>query len=407
MSGPLAGIRVINWSQFTPSSAGYIMGDLGADVIKLEHPVQGDAYRGMGQMYGDAMAMPGGRHAGFESVNRNQRSVTLDLKQEKGRDILYRLVEKADVFYTNYTTSVARRLKADYETLSALNPKLVYAYSSTYGPEGPWAERRGFDHTAQARSGMMFAMGERDFPEPVQSVGGLADQMGATVLTLGILAALVAREVQGVGQRLDSSLLGASLHLQALGVSVTSLRGKSWGRHTRTRTKNPLANHYRCADDRWILFAEIQADRFWPEFCAALGLDELTDDPKFATALGGRREHAEELIGILDRTLATKPRDEWVFRFEELNVPFAYSPVNDYYDVLADEQVLANDYVVEFDHPEAGRVKVMGYPIRFSATPARIVREAPEFGQHTEEVLNELLGFSWEEIAALRGEGVV
>ena len=412
MPGPLTGITVLNWSQFTPSSAGYILGDLGADVIKLEHPVQGDAYRGMGAMYGDAMSMPGGRHAGFEAVNRNQRSLTLDLKQDKGRDILYRLVQKVDVFYTNYTETVAKRLQADYETLSKVNPKLVYAYSSTYGPEGPWAERRGFDHTAQARSGLMFAMGERDFPEPVQAVGGLADQMGATVLALGILAALLARDRQGVGQRIDSSLLGASLHLQALGVSVTSFRGKSWLKHTRTRTKNPLANHYRCADDKWILFAEIQADRFWPEFCSALGLDELTDDPRFAKAMdagagGGRREHAGVLIEILDRTLATRPRDEWVRAFEERNVPFAYSPVNDYYDVLEDPQVLANDYVVEFDHPEAGKVKVMGYPVRFSATPARIVREAPEFGQHTEEVLNELLGLSWEEIAALRGEGVV
>ena len=406
MAGPLSGIRVLNWSQFTPSSAGYILGDLGAGVIKIEHPVQGDAYRGMGRMYGEAMDFAQGRHAGFEAVNRSQRSITLDLKQDKGREILYKLVEQADVFFTNYTETVARKLCADYEALSKVNPKLVYASSSTYGPRGPWAERRGFDQTAQARSGLMFAMGERDFPDPVQTVSGVADQMGATVLALGILAALLARERTGVGQKINTSLLGSALHLQAIGVTVASLRGKGWVQHSRKRTKNPLTNHYRCGDGKWLLFSEIQADRFWPEFCRALGLDGLIDDPRFATAMGGRRDHAEELIGILDETLATRPRDEWLRIFEEQRAPFAYAPVNDYADVLSDPQVLENDYVVEYDHPAAGPVKLMGYPVRFSQTPAQIAREAPEFGQHTEEVLQEL-GLSWEEIAKLREEGVV
>ncbi len=407
MAGPLAGIRVINWSQFTPSSAGYMLGDLGADVIKIEHPTQGDAYRGMGAMYGEAMAMAGGRHAGFEAANRNQRSLTLDLKQEKGRGILYRLVEGTDVFYTNYTAAVARRLCADYDALSARNPRLIYATSSTYGPEGPWAERRGFDQTAQARSGLMYAMGDRAFEEPVQTVSGVADQMGATMLTMGILAAIVARERTGVGQRLDASLLGSMLHLQSLGIGVTSFRGKSWVRHSRTRARNPLTNHYRCGDGKWILFAEIQADRFWGEFCAALGLDELEKDPRFATAMGGRRDNAEELVAILDRTLAGRPRDEWVGEFEKRAVHFAYSPVHDYYEVLGDPQVLANDYVVNFEHPVAGTVKVIGYPIRFSQTPAQVVREAPEFGQHTEEVLSEMLGMTWEDIAALKQDSVI
>jgi crotonobetainyl-CoA:carnitine CoA-transferase CaiB-like acyl-CoA transferase len=406
MAGPLEGIRVINWSQFTPSSAGYMLGDLGADVIKIEHPVQGDAYRGMGAIYGEAMTFADGRHAGFEAANRNQRSVTLDLKSERGREVLYRLVRKADVFYTNYSSRVQRALRVDYETLSKENPRLVYAVSSTYGPEGPWADRRGFDQTAQARSGLMFCMGDRDFPEPVQTVSGIADTMGATVLAMGILAALLARERLGIGQRVDTSLLGSMLHLQTMGIGVTAFRGKSWARHSRTRTKNPLTNHYQCADGKWILFSEIQADRFWPEFCQALELDHLVDDPRFATAMGGRRQHAEELIRILDEKMATRTRDEWVQRFESLNVPFAYCPVQDYYDVLQDPQVLANDYVVEFDHPVAGRVKVIGYPIRFSETPMRIQREAPEFGQHTEEVLMEH-GYSWDEIAQLRSEGVI
>ena len=411
MPGPLDGFRVVNWSQFTPSSAGYFLGDLGADVIKIEHPVQGDAYRGMGAMYGEAMDFAKGRHAGFEAVNRSQRSMTLDLKQDTGREILYRLVREADVFITNYTDATAEKLGASYEALSQRNPRLVYAASSTYGPSGSWAGRRGFDQTAQAYSGMMLAMGERDLREPVQAVGGIADQMGATILAAGILAALLARERTGAGQKINTSLLGSALHLQAIGVTVASLRGKGWSQHARKRTKNPLTNHYRCGDGKWVLFSEIQADRFWPEFCRALGLDALIDDPRFATAMGpdgrgGRREHAEELIEILDETLATRPRDEWIRIFDAQHAPFSYAPVNDYADVINDPQVLENDYVVEFDHPAAGLVKLAGYPIRFSETPARIAREAPEFGQHTEEVLQEL-GYSWEQIAALREQGVV
>jgi crotonobetainyl-CoA:carnitine CoA-transferase CaiB-like acyl-CoA transferase len=407
MAGPLAGFRVLNWSQFTPSSAGYFLGDLGADVIKIEHPVQGDAYRGMGTMYGDAMNFAEGRHAGFEAVNRSQRSMTLDLKSDKGREILYKLVEQADAFITNYTDEIAAKLRADYDSLARVNPRLVYAASSSYGPSGAWAGRRGFDQTAQAYSGLMQAMGERDLGEPVQAVGGIADQMGATILATGILAALLARERTGRGQKINTSLLGSALHLQAIGVTVASLRGKGWTQHSRKRTKNPLTNHYKCGDGKWVLFSEIQADRFWPEFCRALGLDALIDDPKFATAMGGRRDHADELIDILDRTLATKPRDEWIRHFDAQRAPFSYAPVNDYADVINDAQVLANDYVIEFDHPAAGPVKLMGYPVRFSETPAHIAREAPEFGQHTEEVLQEFCGLSWEEIGALRADGVI
>ena len=193
MAGPLEGIRVLNWSQFTPSSAGYILGDLGADVIKIEHPVQGDAYRGMGTMYGSAMSMKGGRHAGFEAVNRNQRSMTLDLKQAAGRGILYQLVERCDVFFTNYTRRVANDLQADYATLSAKKPDLIYAVSSTYGPEGPWAERRGFGQTAQGRSGLMFAVGERGFPEPGPTGTGVADNRGASTPGRRRLAAAAPR----------------------------------------------------------------------------------------------------------------------------------------------------------------------------------------------------------------------
>ncbi|MCS7277088.1 MAG: CoA transferase [Dehalococcoidia bacterium] len=406
--GPLEGIRVINWSQFTPSGAAAILGDLGADVIKVEHPERGDAYRGMAAMYGEAMNMAGGRHVGFEAVNRNQRSITLNLASPEGRELFCRLVAVSDVLITNFEDRVRRKHRVDYDDLAAINPRLIYAVSSNFGPRGPLAGRRGFDQVAQARSGLMWAMGDREQEEPVQVVGGICDQMAATVLVMGILAALVARERDGMGQRLDSSLLGSMIHLQSIGLTVASLRGRGWSRHDRRRTRNPLTNHYRCADGKWILFGEIQADRFWGEFCRALGLEELEHDPRFATAMGGRRENAEELIRILDRTLATKTREEWIRIFEEQQVSFAYSPVQDYQEVLEDPQARENGYLVEYDHPAVGHpVRLVGHPVQYSRTPASIRRPAPEFGEHTEEVLSELLGCSWEEIAELRSKGAI
>lgn len=406
MTGPLDGIKVLDTASFAAAAAGYMLGDLGAEVTKIEDPLLGDNYRGMTQMYGDAMSLPGGRLAGFESVNRNKRSLTLNLKSEKGRQILYRLVEGSDVFCTNLRKSIMTKLGADYPTLARYNPKIVYASSSVYGPKGLLRERRGFDQIAQARSGLMFAMGDRGFPEPVQVMAGVCDQMAATMLAYGIISALFVRERQGFGQEIDVSLLGSSIHLQATGVNVTSLRGKPWVRHSRTRTKNPLSNHYRCADDKWLLLSEIQSDKVWPQFCRVLGLDELVEDPRFATAMGGRRENSAELISILDRALAEKSRDEWVEIFENAGVEFAYTPVHDYKEVLNDPQALDNGYVESFDHPVFGQVKLAGCPVEFSRTPAQIYSEAPEHGQHTEEVLLEA-GYSWEDIVIFREEGVI
>ncbi|MEE8173852.1 MAG: CoA transferase [Dehalococcoidia bacterium] len=406
MTGPLAGIRVLDCASFQASAAGYMLGDLGAEVIKIEDPVRGDNYRGMTQMYGDAMSLPGGRLAGFESANRNKRSITLDLKNERGRQVLRGLVERSDVFYTNLRKSVMCQLGADYRTLVRYNPRLIYAASSVYGPEGPLAEKRGFDQTAQARSGLMFAMGDRANPEPVQVMAGICDQMAAIILAHGVVVALLVRERLGFGQEVEVSLLGSSIHLQATGINVASLRGKPWVRHSRTRTRNPLSNHYRCADGKWLLLSELQSDRVWPEFCHALGLEALADDPRFATAMGGRREHATELIAILDKAFATRDRDEWVSIFEKRGVEFAYSPVHDYNEVLSDPQALENEYITDFDHPVFGRIKLAGCPIKFSETPAQIYREAPEHGQHTEEILLEE-GYSWQDISQLREEGAI
>ncbi|MDP6346784.1 MAG: CoA transferase [Dehalococcoidia bacterium] len=409
MPGALEGIKVIEWAGFhNGPAAGYMLGDLGAEVIKIEEPVRGDPMRGMTQMYGDAMTLADGRLATFELANRNKRGITVDLTQQKGRDIVYKLVEKADVFYTNYyRNNVLKRVGMDYDTMVKYNPRLIYAVNSAYGLEGPMGDERGFDTIAQARTGMMWMMGDRDTEGPVQVVGAPCDQMGATMLAYAILAALLARERQGIAQKVEVSLMGSALHLQGIGLNVTSLRGRAHARHSQKRARNPMGNHYKCADGKWLLLAEPQSDRFWPQFCQAMGLEELENDPRFTTAVGGRREHYAELIEILNRLFLSRTRDEWLTRFEEKGVEFAYSPVFDYSEVMTDSQVLLNDYLTDFDHPTLGRVKFLNTPIKFSRTPSGPVREAPELGQHTEEVLTEYLDYSWEDVAQLKNEGAI
>ncbi|MEE9203327.1 MAG: CoA transferase [Dehalococcoidia bacterium] len=409
MAGPLEGIRVIEWAGFhNGPAAGYMLGDLGAEVIKIEEPVRGDPMRGMTQMYGDAMTLPGGRLANFELANRNKRGITVDLTQEKGRQIVYRLVEKADVFFTNYyRNEVLQRVGMDYETMVKYNPRLIYAINSAYGLEGPLGNERGFDTIAQARTGLMWAMGDRDTEEPVQVVGAPCDQMGATMLTYAIMAALLARERQGIAQKVEVSLLGSALHLQGIGVNVASLRGRAYARHSQKRARNPMGNHYQCGDGKWLILAEPQSDRFWSQFCHIMGMEELENDPRFSSALGGRREHYAELIEILSRLFLTRTRDEWLALFAEKGAEFAYSPIYDYSEALADPQVLENEYLTDFDHPTLGKVKFLNTPIKFSQTPAGPVREAPELGQHTEEVLTEFLGYSWEEVAQLKEDGAI
>jgi crotonobetainyl-CoA:carnitine CoA-transferase CaiB-like acyl-CoA transferase len=314
-------------------------------------------------------------------------------------------VEKSDVFLTNFPRDVASRLKVNYETLSAHNPKLIYAIAHGYGSQGPWGNKRAFDPIGQALSGAMWMVGDRDAPEPYQIVGGFFDQLGATMVAYGILAALVARERTGVGQEIEASLLGSAIHQQAMNVNAIFFTGRSMFKHSQKRARQPLANHYKCADGKWIILAEPQSDRFWAQFCEAIGLPELKDDPRFDTALKRRQTYAE-LIPLLDKAFATKTRDEWIKYFEEKGYEFAYAPIYDPVEAVHSEQARANEYVTEFDHPELGRIKMIGFPVKFSKTPARIYREAPHLGQHTEEVLLEL-GYTWEEIAQFREEEVI
>jgi formyl-CoA transferase len=382
--------------------ASTILADYGADVIKIEETA-GHAQRATLSWAGANQKLNVDRSVMFEHTNTNKRSLPLDLKNPKGREILHRLVEHSDVLINSYRQKTVKKLGVDYETLSRVNPRLIYGVSSAYGQEGPDAGQAGFDYTGIARSGLMFTMGEPQMP-PQISTGVICDTTGGTLLALGILLALQARRRTGLGQRVDTSLMMAGIHLERYSVYTAMLFGKQYERFDRARPPNPLWNYYRCADDRWIMLANPQPDRYWGPACEILGLPELAADPRYAT-FEGRDADREALVRAFDEAFAKRPRAEWEPLLKTADI--AYAPVNRLEDLGQDPQIVANRYVVEYDHPDLGRQLVPGPPAQLSKTPATIRMPAPHLGQHTEEILTEVCGYSWDDVAEFRALGVV
>jgi crotonobetainyl-CoA:carnitine CoA-transferase CaiB-like acyl-CoA transferase len=396
MPMPLEGLRVLDWTIWQQGPVcSAMLGDLGADVIKLEARDGGDPGRGLVSI-GGANARP---NFYFEANNRNKKSLTLDLKHPEAREIVYELAAKSDVFVQNFRKGVADRLGLGANELRSRNPRLIYANATGYGPEGPESGDPSFDHLGLARSGIMFAAGEPDMP-PQAIGGGVADQMGAVLLAYGVLAAVVARERYGMGQVVDASHLGSMSFLQGLSLTSRLINGAAFPRVPRARAFNPLWNHYRCGDDQWLALAMLQPDRYWTDFTRALGRPELATDERFAT-MQTRAGNCEALIQILDSVFASRPRADWLDILRK-GGDFIFTIVNSLNDLPQDPQMLANDYIVDFEHPTHGTTQYVGIPVRLSETPGSVRAPAPEHGQHTEEVLQEVLGYDWDRIAELR-----
>ena len=406
MTLPLEGIRVVDWTQYQQGTvAAMMLADLGAEVIHLEDKaVGGDAGRGMVTVMSVMVGDVKGRNAYFEYNNRGKKSFAVDLRAEKGRELVHKLVEKSDVFIHNHRLDYPQRLGLDYESLKKINPKLIYVNSSGWGPKGPEALEGSFDVTGQAKSGFMFAGVEEGYP-PMQNMGGgPADQVGAIMSAYGTIVALYVRDRFGIAQEVHASLLGGMLMLQGLGLGMACLWGRGLPGIPRKSAGNPLWNHYQCKDGKWLMLAHLQPDRFWPNVCKALGIEHLQNDPRFAT-MRERGKNAVELIKIFDETFATKTRDEWEKIIRQNGA--ICSRVNHLVDLLNDPQCLANEYIIDFEHPVWGKVRWPGYPIQFSETPGDPKKWAPQFGEHTEMVLVDILGYNWDEITKLKDEGVI
>jgi crotonobetainyl-CoA:carnitine CoA-transferase CaiB-like acyl-CoA transferase len=403
MSLPLEGIRVLDWTIWQQGPiCSSMLADMGADVIKIEQTGVGDPGRKLGAVGGTETKRANWY---FESHNRGKRGITLDFAKPEGREVLYELAAKSDVFVQNFRQGVATRLGLDYATLREKNARLIYASATGYGPLGPESGEPSFDHLGLARSGIMLAAGEPDMP-PLGIAGGIADQMGGVMLAYGVMTALFARERTGRGQEVNGSHLGSMLFLQGLSVSMKLMAGVAFPRSFRARMGNPLWNHYRCQDGKWLALAMLQADRYWADFARVIGRPELATDPRFEN-LQVRAANAAECVAIIDAAFAGKPRAEWIRILNEDPGDYIFTIVNSVDDLPDDPQVKANDYIVTLDHPQHGPTKMVGVPVQLSETPGAVRAPAPELGQHTEEILMDLLGYDWDRISALREKGVI
>jgi len=401
---PLSGVRIVAWSiRQTGPSATQLLADMGAEVIKVEIPSGGDSHRGATKDAGKWTTLAHGLPYGFEILNRNKKSITIDLSTDEGRKILYALIAKADVFVQNFRYGVAKKLGVDYEALKKHNPSLIYANCTGYGTKGKQASQAALDPAIHAASGMMMGIGEAWMP-PVHLPGAISDQVTGIMLAYAIMVALFCKERTGIGQEIDVSMLGTMIWVQTNNIISTLLTGSSRERQVRSRAPNPLVNHYRCQDDRWILLSHFQPQKYWPILCRVMGLEDIVDDPRFNT-LKAREENSAEVVEILDKTFAAKTRDEWIAIFTPENL--IYSPIKDYWEVVNDPQVLENDYITDVDHPALGSLKEIGIPVHLGETPGSIREPAPQLGQHTEEILVDMLGYSWEDVETLRDKGVI
>jgi glutaryl-CoA transferase len=399
--GPLAGIRVVDLSTVLAGPyATMVLADLGADVVKIEPPA-GDATRGWGPPWvGDASA--GTRTAAYYlAVNRNKRSVRLDLKADGGADVLRRLLAGADVLVENFRPGSLDRLGFNEATLESIYPKLIHLAISGYGTTGSAADRPGYDFVIQAVGGLMSITGDADEDggRPMKVGVAISDVVTGLYATIGILAALLARE--DVGQRVDVSLLGSTLAILVNQAQNAFVSGRSPGRRGNAHPNIVPYETFATADGELAL--AVGSERQWPRLCAALGLPDLAADPRFATN-GDRVERRAELRPILAARFAERPTADWAAALDAAEIP--WGAIADVATAFASPEAAALEMTIEVEHPAFGALRQIGIPLRFAATPGAIRTPPPLLGEHTDEVLTEL-GYDSARIAELRASGVV
>lgn len=374
---PLAGLTVIDLSQVLAGPlCTMILGDLGADVVKVEPPHGDQSRQSLGTRIGDDSVA-------FLAVNRNKRSIVLDLQTNSGRRTLHRLVANADVVVENFRPGVAERLGAGYDELSEVNPRLVYGSLTGFGSRGPYAARAGLDMVVQAMTGLMSVTGEEG-GRPVKTGPPVADLSSGLYLTIGILAALESRRKTGCGQHVATSLYESALSLAVWETAEFWATGENPG---------PLGSAHRMAapyqalrtSDGYVVVAATN-ERFWRRLCDLLRLPHLVDDPRFLTN-ADRLQHRPELVALLEDALAHRTTDEWIDELIAAGVPGG--PLQDYARALADPHTEATGMIVEIEHPAAGRIRMLGSPLHLADSTFAVRRPPPLLGEHTAEVLAE------------------
>jgi len=396
---PLTGYRVLELAHLIAGPAcGMYLADMGADVVKIEQPTGGDASR---TAYGTQL---GGESAVFLTVNRNKRSVALDLARPEGRAAFDRLAARADVVIEAYRGGVAERLGIDWPRLARLNPRLVYCSLSAFGPDGPWHDKPGVDMLVQAMGGLMAVMGEPDGP-PVLCGAPVLDTIGAVMAGQGILTALLHRERTGEGQFIDAAILDTYFHMHEVNVPRVALRGDRFIPR-RTGSQHPDGGPtglFRCRDGSCINITALAHQ--WGQLAAAMGRPEVVDDPRFNDARS-RRDNNAEIVALIEGWLAGfESREAALQALERHRVPCA--PVLTLNEAVAHPHLRQRGTIRQVSDPQLGEFAIPGPPVRFSRWPERTDVHADLLGAHNEEILKELAGLSDAEIAALYDEGVL
>jgi crotonobetainyl-CoA:carnitine CoA-transferase CaiB-like acyl-CoA transferase len=393
--GPLAGIKVLELAQIMAGpTAGMMLADMGADVIKIEKIPAGDDSRGYREPRVNGVSAP------FLVLNRNKRGVALDLKNPKGRDVLKRLVQQADVLTENYRMGTMEKLGLGYDALKKVNPSLIYAAVSGYGRTGPLAEKPGFDLIAQGFSGIMSITGHPGGP-PAKTGNSVADINGGILTCVGVLAALIHKMKTGEGQFVETSLMEAAMqqtYWQAAMFFATGVSAKPLG------SAHPLTAPYQAfkTKDGYVNIGGANQPN-WERIAETLGHPEWKTDPRFETN-SVRLQHNDVLAAEIEAVLAAHTTDHWIAAFDAAGVPAG--PVNSIEQALTHPQAIAREMVVETEHPTAGRVKGVGHPVKFASLPRPEPKAAPELGQHSVQVLKEF-GFTDVEIDSLIAEKVI
>ena len=394
MNGPLQGVRVLDLSWVLAGPfATMVLNDLGAEVIKVEQPGRGDIARGNGPFID-------GLSSYFLSLNRGKKSITLDLTHKEGKDIFVKLVGQADVVVENFVPGTMKRLGLDYDVLRQHNPRLIYAACSGFGQTGPYAQKPAFDVIIQAMGGVMSITGEPGGP-PIRPGVSVGDIAAGLFLCIGILVALQERSKSGQGQMVDIGMLDCQVAILENAFARYFATGEIPGP---LGTRHPVFTPFQVFPTKDSYVAVAITGEQWPLFCATVELLDIMDDPKFADGYL-RTQHYDELGPILNQAFETKTTQEWLTDFEAVGIPCG--PVNTVDRVAEDPQIAARQMIVELFRHGAGPLRVTNTPIKLSRTPGLVDRPSPELGEHTEEVLNTLLGLGQEQILSLRQSGVI
>lgn len=400
----LEGVKVIEvgGAAAMPLS-GMLMASWGAEVIHVEPPGgEGDLARMMSHRL-SAWTQYSEINYIWEHLDRNKKSICINLKTDEGQTIVKKLCEGADVFLNNFRPYEMEKFNLTYEAISKLNPKIIYANLTGYGTCGPEKNSGGYDSVAfWARSGVMDLMHDQD-SAPNISRSAYGDSIASLSLLGGIMAALYIRERTGIGQKVEVSLYNTAVWVLGLDIAGCLITGKEALRPQRKTMSNPIRNLYPTKDNRWIMLGMTNAQHYWPEFCKAIERPDLENHPKFAT-FDDRQKNSAELVKIIEEIFIARTYQQWAEKLKKYKL--IWSPVTTPIEVVNDEQAIANDFFVKWDHPKYGSIKVLNNPIKLSKTPAEIKCKAPDLGEHTEEILKQL-NYTNVEISKIKDCGII